>query len=236
MAPARAQVREALLAAARAELVEHGRAAISLRAVARRAGLSHASPNTTSATGPVAYRDRHGGVSWACAHPVRGGRISRPTPTCGTRTRLHRLRPVPPGPFRVDVHARRIARRRPGTHRCTAAGHRCPDHRGESVRRHRLDGIGIPPELALISWALVHGLVVLTRDGALQAAATAPVTDSAELAHTLADCSPSTSPTTSRAQRLKFPRNPVCGKYSSQPGHKLPRYRRRHAAATESSH
>jgi hypothetical protein len=43
------------------------------------------------------------------------------------------------------------------------------------------------PKLALISWALVHGLVVLARDGALQAAATPPVTDSAELAHTLAD-------------------------------------------------
>jgi AcrR family transcriptional regulator len=45
MSPAtRPQVREDLLAAARAELAEHGRAAISLRAVARRAGLSHASP------------------------------------------------------------------------------------------------------------------------------------------------------------------------------------------------
>src|SRR6202042_2870874 len=44
MAATRPQVREALLAAARAELVEHGRAAITLRAVARRAGLSHASP------------------------------------------------------------------------------------------------------------------------------------------------------------------------------------------------
>ena len=39
---ARPQVRDALLAAARTELAEHGRAAISLRAVARRAGLSHA--------------------------------------------------------------------------------------------------------------------------------------------------------------------------------------------------
>ena len=43
------------------------------------------------------------------------------------------------------------------------------------------------PKLALISWALVHGLVVLARDGALQAAATPPATDAAELAHTLAD-------------------------------------------------
>src|ERR1700722_1777730 len=37
-------VRGALLAAARAELAEHGHAGISLRAVARRAGVSHAAP------------------------------------------------------------------------------------------------------------------------------------------------------------------------------------------------
>ena len=44
-----------------------------------------------------------------------------------------------------------------------------------------------PSKLALISWALVHGLVVLTRDGALRAADTSPATDSTALAHTLAD-------------------------------------------------
>ena len=43
------------------------------------------------------------------------------------------------------------------------------------------------PKLALISWALVHGLVVLARDGALQAATTPPATNGAELAHTLTD-------------------------------------------------
>jgi hypothetical protein len=43
------------------------------------------------------------------------------------------------------------------------------------------------PELALISWALVHGLVVLARDGALQAAAAPPATNAAEIAHTLTD-------------------------------------------------
>jgi AcrR family transcriptional regulator len=53
MAATRPQVREALLAAARAELVEHGRAGISLRAVARRAGLSHAAPK-------YHFRDRSG--------------------------------------------------------------------------------------------------------------------------------------------------------------------------------
>jgi hypothetical protein len=43
------------------------------------------------------------------------------------------------------------------------------------------------PNLALISWALVHGLVVLARDGALQAAAAPQTADAAELAHTLTD-------------------------------------------------
>jgi hypothetical protein len=43
------------------------------------------------------------------------------------------------------------------------------------------------PKLALISWALVHGLVVLARDGALQAAATPQATNAAEIAHTLVD-------------------------------------------------
>src|SRR5262249_61158792 len=50
---ARTQDREAVLAAARAELVEHGTGAISLGAVARRAGLSHAAPK-------YHFRDRSG--------------------------------------------------------------------------------------------------------------------------------------------------------------------------------
>jgi hypothetical protein len=41
------------------------------------------------------------------------------------------------------------------------------------------------PEMALISWAFVHGLVVLARDGALQAAAGPQATNPTELAHTL---------------------------------------------------
>ena len=42
------------------------------------------------------------------------------------------------------------------------------------------------PILALISWALVHGLVVLARDGALQAAAGTADGNGADLAHQLA--------------------------------------------------
>ena len=42
------------------------------------------------------------------------------------------------------------------------------------------------PILALISWALVHGLVVLTRDGALPATAGTTDGNGADLAHQLA--------------------------------------------------
>lgn len=45
---------------------------------------------------------------------------------------------------------------------------------------------GTPP-LALISWALAHGLAVLARDGALQTAAATDDRDVADLVHTLID-------------------------------------------------
>jgi AcrR family transcriptional regulator len=142
MSPAtRPQVREDLLAAARAELAEHGRAAISLRAVARRAGLSHASPK-------YHFGDRSGLLT---AIATEG--------------------------FHALARSLSEVRESDARHQLAVLGRAYVDF-----------GLSHPaPKLALISWALVHGLVVLARDGAPQAAATAPVTDSAELAHTLAD-------------------------------------------------
>jgi len=43
------------------------------------------------------------------------------------------------------------------------------------------------PELALISWAFVHGLVILAREGALEAAASPQAINAAELTHTLTE-------------------------------------------------
>jgi AcrR family transcriptional regulator len=189
MAPAtRPQVREALLAAARAELAEHGRAAISLRAVARRAGLSHASPK-------YHFGDRSG--------------LLTAIATEGFHTLAHRLSEVHesdarrqlavlgrtyidfglshPALFELMFAPSELHADDP---ELTAAQQQAIGALTTAVSQ--LAGIdattsGTPPKLALISWALVHGLVVLTRDGALQAAATPPVTDSAELAHTLAE-------------------------------------------------
>jgi len=183
----RPQVREALLTAARAELVEHGRAAISLRAVARRAGLSHASPKyhfgdrsgllTAIATeGFHALARRLSEVHESDAQQQLAilGRayidfgLSHPA--------LFELMFAP-----TELHAddpELIAAQQQAIGSLTTAV-------------SQLTGIDATPsgtpQLALASWALVHGLVVLARDGALQAAATAEDTDAAELAHTIAD-------------------------------------------------
>jgi len=188
MAPAaRPQVREALLAAARAELVEHGRAAISLRAVARRAGLSHASPK-------YHFGDRSGLLTAIATEGFEAlARHLAEVHESGARRQLAALGRAyidfglsHPALFELmfapsELHATNpelIAAQQQAIGALTAAA-------------SRLAGIDATPsgtpKLALISWALVHGLVVLARDGALQAAATAEATNAAELAHSLAD-------------------------------------------------
>ncbi|MBO0866513.1 MAG: WHG domain-containing protein, partial [Mycobacterium sp.] len=53
------------------------------------------------------------------------------------------------------------------------------------------DGDEVPPSqtphLAMISWAFVHGVTVLARGGALQAAAPLPAPNGEDLIHTLTD-------------------------------------------------
>jgi AcrR family transcriptional regulator len=188
MAPAtRPQVREALLAAARAELVEHGRAAISLRAVARRAGLSHAAPK-------YHFGDRSGLLTaiategfHALARHLSGVHESEAQQRLAALGRAYIDFGLSyPALFELMFTPDELRTTDP---ELVAAQHQAIGSLTTAVSR--LAGIDATapgtPKLALISWALVHGLVVLTRDGALQAAATPPVTDAAELAHTLAD-------------------------------------------------
>ncbi|MBO0881246.1 MAG: TetR/AcrR family transcriptional regulator [Mycobacterium sp.] len=188
MAPAaHPQVRDALLDAARAELVEHGRAAISLRAVARRAGLSHAAPKyhfgdragllTAIATegfhalarqlSKVHESDAQQQLAvLGCAYIDFG--LSHPA--------LFELMFAPSELHAADPELIAAQEQAIGTLTTTVSrlGDTDPTPSGS-------------PKLALISWALVHGLVVLTRDGALHAAATPPADNGAELAHALTD-------------------------------------------------
>lgn len=188
MAPAtRPRVREALLAAARAELVEHGRAAISLRAVARRAGLSHASPK-------YHFGDRAGLLTAIATEGFHA--LARQLSDVHESDARHQLAVLGrayidfglshPALFELMFAPSELRAEDP---ELVAAQQQAIAFLTTAVSQ--LAGIDPlttgTPQLALVSWALVHGLVVLARDGALQAAATPPVTDPAELAHTLAD-------------------------------------------------
>jgi AcrR family transcriptional regulator len=188
MAPAtRPQVREALLTAARAELVEHGRAAISLRAVARRAGLSHASPKyhfgdrsgllTAIATEGFDALARHLAEVHESDAQQQFAALGRAYIDFGlSHPALFELMFAPGELHATDPEL--MAGQEQAIGSLTTAV-------------SRLAGIDATPsgtpKLALISWALVHGLVVLARDGALQAAAAPQTTNAAELAHSLAD-------------------------------------------------
>jgi AcrR family transcriptional regulator len=188
MAPAtRPQVREALLAAARAELLEHGRAAISLRAVARRAGLSHASPK-------YHFGDRSGLLTAIATEgfhalarrlsEVHESDARRQLAVLGrayidfglSHPALFELMFAPSELHADDLEL--LAAQQQAIGSLTAAVSQLSGVDGSAPAT---------PKLALISWALVHGLVVLARGGALQAAATPADTDSSELAHELAD-------------------------------------------------
>jgi len=186
-AATRPQVREALLAAARAELVEHGRAAISLRAVARRAGFSHASPKyhfgdrsgllTAIATEGFQGLARHLSEVHETDAQQQLATLGRAYIDFGlAHPALFELMFAPSELHATDPELIAAQQQAIGT---------------LSIAVSRLAGIDTTPsgtpKLALISWALVHGLVVLARDGALQAAATPPATSAAELAHSLAD-------------------------------------------------
>ena len=189
MSPApRDGVREALLAAARAELADHGRAAISLRAVARRAGVSHAAPK-------YHFRDRAGLLTaiategfFALSHAL--AKVDEPD----ARRRLAAL-----GAAYID-----FGLANPALFELMFA----PDHLHRddaelvAAQREAIAALTMTvktlvnvdqtstdtPTLALISWALVHGLVALTRHGALRAAtATTQAGDAKGLADSLVE-------------------------------------------------
>lgn len=180
--------REGLLAAARAELVERGHAVISLRAVARRAGVSHAAPKyhfrdraglltAIAAEGFAALTAALGEVAESDAER-RLAALGRAYIDFGLSNRALFDLMFRPSELHPDDPALQQARRE-AVHTLSTAVARLPAV-GQTASG--------TPLLTLISWALVHGLVVLTRDGALQTAAeTADAAAAADLARDLTD-------------------------------------------------
>jgi AcrR family transcriptional regulator len=189
MSPARsADVRTRLLAAARAELVEHGRAAISLRAVARRAGLSHASPK-------YHFADRAGLLTaiategfQALAQELDMVTESDPGRQLAALGRAYiDFGLTNPALFElmfssVELHADApdlVMAQQRAIEALSAAVSRLAARRSSSTE--------VVPDTALIAWSFVHGLVTLARSGALDTAASQRAGETVELAHSLID-------------------------------------------------
>jgi AcrR family transcriptional regulator len=167
--------REALLAAARAELQESGYASITLRAVARRAGVSHAAPKYffTDRAGMLTAIATEGFQALAARlRDVIASGPAQPLAALGhayvtfglERQALFDLmfRPIELNPADPDLQAAQSdAIGLLGAAMTESVGHASP-----AGREH--------PSLSLVSWALAHGLVALTRDGALKRATAAP--------------------------------------------------------------
>jgi AcrR family transcriptional regulator len=161
-------VREALLAAARAELTEHGTAAISLRAVARRAGVSHAAPK-------YHFRDRAGLLTAIATEGfLTLARALAGADESDTRRQLAALGAAyidfglaNPALFELMFAPDHLHAANP---ELVASQQQAIGQLTSTVQRLTGASDGTPT-LALISWALVHGLVALTRHGALQGAA-----------------------------------------------------------------
>jgi AcrR family transcriptional regulator len=173
--------RAALLAAARAELQDHGHAGISLRAVARRAGVSHAAPK-------YHFPDRAALLTaiategfTALAHTLHAVAQSGPDNPLAALGRAYI-------DFGLAQPALYDLMFRPSELRADDPGLRAAQDRAIGELTAAVTP-GSPSAadartLTLTSWALVHGLVGLARDHAL----TGPDdTDPAATAHHLAE-------------------------------------------------
>lgn len=171
-------LRSALVRAARAELDENGSAAVSLRAVARRAGLSHAAP-------AYAFGDRSGLLTAVAAQGFEelAAVMDEPAPPgrdglaeLGRRyVAFARANPAlyevmfRPGELRADDGDLQTAR----------AASLQALNRTTRPRDPRTPADGQVPaeEVALVAWAFAHGVASLATQGALPHSAVPALVD-----------------------------------------------------------
>jgi AcrR family transcriptional regulator len=163
---AKPNARAALLAAAVDELAEHGHAGISLRAVARRAGVSHAAPKHH-------FDDRAGLLTAVATQGFLD--LAEALGAVGTEQPEARLAALGqayidfglahPALFDLMFRTVELDPDDAGLHAAqqTAIG-------VLAAAAESMSGPGrMPPStLTVMAWALVHGLVVLARDGSLR--------------------------------------------------------------------
>jgi len=157
-------LRSRLVRAAREELVENGHAGVSLRAVARRAGVSHAAP-------AYHFGDRRGLLTAVVVEGFRelAAALDAPAPRAGTGSDMPRLELLGRRylDFASDERALYELMFRPAE--------LDPDDPDlVAARRASLAALvgatspgSAPNALTLVSWALAHGLATLQAQGAL---------------------------------------------------------------------
>lgn len=152
-------LRQALIAAARAELSEGGRSAVSLRAVARRAGVSHGAP-------AFAFGDRAGLLTAVAAHGYAD--LARDMDAPGADGREASL--VELGQRYVAFAAEHPALYdlmfRPAELRLDDAELRAAQEASLAALA-RATGEGVPGDATVVAWAFAHGVASLVGLGAL---------------------------------------------------------------------
>ena len=182
-------LRRALLAAARQVLAERGPAGVTLREVARRAGVSHAAPYHHFADKAVlmaALAEDSFQRLGAALHTARDG-----VPAADPLARLQAIgvayvsfAAASPAAFRL-MWRRDLRGHREGAPGAADGGATAVEHAEQAVYRVLVEAIaacqaagmvvgGAPEPLARTAWCLVHGLATLLLDGPLAGAATAP--------------------------------------------------------------
>jgi len=146
-------VRQALLSAAVEELTDHGGAGISLRAVARRAGVSHAAPKHH-------FGDRAGLLTAVATEGFRRLAATQDAAETGGLPALGRAY--------LD-----FGRREPAVYDLMfrAGELRADDAELRSAQQAALAALTrVAPSDVGVAWVFVHGLLTLERDGTLAAA------------------------------------------------------------------
>jgi AcrR family transcriptional regulator len=154
--------RAALLAAARAELDARGHAGISLRAIARRAGVSHAAPKYyfPDRAAMLTAIATDGFVALTTA--LRRTAETKPKDLLGALGRTY-IDFGLANPALFDLMFR-PSELHPADHDLQLAQHEAINELAEATRGMAGDD---RESLTLVSWALAHGLVVLACSGAL---------------------------------------------------------------------
>lgn len=160
--------RARLVDAARAELAERGVAGLSLRGIARRAEVSHAAPQ-------YFFGDRAGlltaiateGFTELTGHlrSVVGASV----PHLGDLGRAYvRFGLEHPALFALMFRPEELHPDDPELRRAQAESIGVLASATITIDAGGDQPEGVPPVMALVSWAFAHGLVALVRDGALQ--------------------------------------------------------------------